>query len=75
VNANLSDPNAKGNEPHNLASEEKTREFCYELALALRRIAGRKITHDLDILPKTVKEVIEAANGVKSTDESRGSQE
>jgi hypothetical protein len=75
MNANPSEQNSSGSEPNNLASEEKIREFCYELALALRRITGRKIVQGLDELPKITKEAIEAANGTEPSDESRGSEE
>ncbi len=36
----------------NLASQEKMREFCYELALALRRITGKVVENDLEFLEK-----------------------
>ncbi len=32
------------------AAKEKIREFCYELALALRRITGKTIENDLAFL-------------------------
>ena len=34
----------------NHASQEKIREFCYELALALRRATGKVIENDLAFL-------------------------
>ena len=34
----------------NQASQEKIREFCYELALALRRATGKVIENDLAFL-------------------------
>jgi|APHig6443717497_1056834.scaffolds.fasta_scaffold1358402_2 hypothetical protein len=34
----------------NQASKEKIREFCYELALALRRATGKVIENDLAFL-------------------------
>lgn len=34
----------------NQASQEKIREFCYELALALRRATGKVIKNDLAFL-------------------------
>jgi hypothetical protein len=51
-----------GGEPDNLFSEGKIREFCFELALALRRITGRKITHGLEELPPVIREAIKYAN-------------
>ena len=32
------------------ATQEKIREFCYELALALRRITGKVVEDDLNFL-------------------------
>lgn len=57
-------------EPLNPAAEEKIREFCYELALALRRITGRKVYQGLEDLPKVVREAIENANGTEPTNQS-----
>jgi len=68
VNANPSD--SPGEEPLNPAAEEKIREFCYELALALRRITGRKVDQGLEELPKVVREAIENANGTEPTNQS-----
>jgi hypothetical protein len=65
VNANPSD--APTDEPLNPAAEEKIREFCFELALALRRITGRKIDQGLEELPKVIREAIENANGTELT--------
>jgi hypothetical protein len=65
VNADPSDP--PGDEPLNPAAEEKMREFCYELALALRRITGRKIDKGLEGLPQVIREAIEHANGTEVT--------
>ena len=50
VNANPS--NETSEEPLNPAAEEKIREFCFELALALRRITGRKVDQGLEELRK-----------------------
>lgn len=68
MNANLSD--GLSEEPLNPAAEEKIREFCYELALALRRITGRKVDQGLEELPKVVREAIENANGTEPTNQS-----
>lgn len=65
MNANPSD--ALADEPLNPAAEEKIREFCFELALALRRITGRKIDQGLEELPKVIREAIENANGTEPT--------
>jgi hypothetical protein len=54
-------------EPLNPAAEEKIREFCFELALALRRITGRKVDQGLEELPKVIREAIENANGTDLT--------
>jgi hypothetical protein len=56
-----------GEEPLNPAADEKIREFCFELALALRRITGRKIDQGLEELPKVIREAIENANGTEPT--------
>ena len=68
MNASPSDDS--GEEPLNPAAEEKIREFCYELALALRRITGRKVDQGLEELPKVVREAIENANGTEPTNQS-----
>ena len=65
MNANPSD--APADELLNPAAEEKIREFCFELALALRRITGRKIDQGLEELPKVIREAIENANGTEPT--------
>ena len=44
------------------STEEKIRKFCFELALALRRITGREINQGLEELPKVIREAIEYAN-------------
>lgn len=49
-------------EPTSSSTEEKIRKFCFELALALRRITGRKINQGLEELPKVIREAIEYAN-------------
>lgn len=68
MNANPSD--VSGEEPLNPAAEEKIREFCYELALALRRITGRKVDQGLEELPQVIREAIENANGTEPTNQS-----
>lgn len=40
----------KGNSMESPAAKEKIREFCYELALALRRITGKTVENDLAFL-------------------------
>jgi hypothetical protein len=45
-----------------LSTEEKLRKFCFDLALALRRITGRKINQGLEELPAVIREAIEFAN-------------
>ncbi len=67
---NASPSDVAGEEPLNPAAEEKIREFCYELALALRRITGRKVDQGLEELPKVVREAIENANGTEPTNQS-----
>lgn len=67
MSANLSE--YPGEEPLNPAVEEKIREFCYELALALRRITGKKVDQGLEELPKVIREAIENANGTEPTDQ------
>ncbi|TLM99278.1 hypothetical protein FDZ73_22090 [bacterium] len=37
--------------------QEKIHEFCYELALALRRITGRKVERDTEDLPVDMSEI------------------
>ncbi len=39
--------------PDTPAAKEKIREFCYELALALRRITGKTVENDLAFLDET----------------------
>ena len=73
MNANPS--NETGEEPLNLAAEEKIREFCFELALALRRITGRKVDQGLEELPQVIREAIENANGTELTNQPGRSQE
>ncbi len=65
MNANPSE----GDEPSNPAAEEKIREFCFELALVLRRITGRKIDQGNEGLPQMIQEAIEAANDAELTDQ------
>ena len=50
------------------ATQEKIREFCFGLALALRRITGRKIEQGTHELPKMIEDAIDAANGTELTD-------
>lgn len=40
----------KGISMESPAAKEKIREFCYELALALRRITGKSVENDLAFL-------------------------
>lgn len=68
MSANPADQLPTDPEPLNPAAEEKVRNFCYELALALRRITRRKIQQGLDELPKVIKDAIEAANGTEPSD-------
>ena len=49
MNANASDDKPQGPRADH-ATQEKIREFCYELALALRRITGKVVENDLDFL-------------------------
>lgn len=44
--------NKPQNSRTNQAEQERIREFCYELALALRRITGKVLENDLDFLEK-----------------------
>ena len=53
------------------ATQEKIREFCFGLALALRRITGRKIDQGMEELPDMIEDAIEAANGNELTDQPR----
>lgn len=71
MSANPVDQLSTDPEPLNPAAEEKVRNFCYELALALRRITGRKIQQSLDELPKVIKDAIEAANDAEPSDKLR----
>ena len=48
-------------------TQEKIREFCYELALALRRITGRVIEGDLEGLPVDMGEKQHASSDTKIT--------
>ena len=57
------------------ATQEKIREFCFGLALALRRITGRKIDQGIEELPEMIGDAIEAANGTELTDQLRRSEE
>lgn len=41
--------------PDTPAAKEKIREFCYELALALRRITGKTVENDLAFLDEINK--------------------
>jgi hypothetical protein len=53
VNANV--PESKEQEaPLDPATQEKIREFCYELALALRRITGRMVEDAVLNLPEDI---------------------
>ena len=72
---NVNPCNKPGDGPLDPATEERIREFCFELALALRRITGRKIDQGLEELPKVIREAIDNANGIESTDQSGRSQE
>lgn len=45
----------KGNLMETPAAKEKIREFCYELALALRRITGKTVENDLAFLDEVIK--------------------
>lgn len=57
----------------NQASQEKIREFCYELALALRRATGKVIENDLGFLDEgkiNPESIAEEANE-KSDDQDR----
>ncbi|HMN15921.1 MAG TPA: hypothetical protein PKD55_26695 [Bellilinea sp.] len=49
MNANAPDDKPQGPRADH-ATQEKIREFCYELALALRRITGKVVEDDLDFL-------------------------
>jgi hypothetical protein len=71
MNANPSEKHAFSEESSNPATEEKIREFCFGLALALRRITGRKIEQGTDELPKMIEDAIDAANGTELTEQSR----
>lgn len=75
MTAKSAEPSPVESEQPNPAAEEKIRNFCYELALALRRITGRKIHQGLDELPKVIKDAIEAANDTEPTDELGRSKE
>lgn len=68
MNANPSDQGVTRDESSNPAAEEKIREFCFGLALALRRITGRKIDQGTEELPEMIEDAIEAANGTELTD-------
>jgi hypothetical protein len=61
--------NAPDEKDHNSGvdpvTQEKIREFCYELALALRRITGRVIEGDLEGLPVDMGEKQQAASDTK----------
>jgi len=49
----MEDPNTSL--PDTPAAKEKIREFCYELALALRRITGKTVENDLVFLDEENK--------------------
>lgn len=49
MNANAPDDKPQGSRADH-ATQEKIREFCYELALALRRITGKVVEDNLDFL-------------------------
>ncbi len=44
------------------AAKEKIREFCYELALALRRITGKVVENDLAFLEETKETPMDQPN-------------
>jgi hypothetical protein len=48
------------------ATQEKIREFCYELALALRRITGKVVDEDLDFLSEEKDHPTDAENETTS---------
>jgi hypothetical protein len=75
MNANPSDQGTTNGESPNPAAEEKIREFCFGLALALRRITGRKIEQGTDELPKMIEDAIDVANRTELTEQSGRSQE
>jgi hypothetical protein len=50
----------------NQASQEKIREFCYELALALRRATGKVIENDLAFLDEKKGDPESFSENVKS---------
>jgi hypothetical protein len=54
MNATPSDQSTTSRESSNPAAEEKIREFCFGLALALRRITGRKIEQGIEELPEII---------------------
>ena len=56
-------------QPPSAPAEEKIRKFCFELALALRRITGRKIDRGLEELPQVIREAITNANAAEEKDQ------
>ena len=63
MNANVSDSKEQ-DAPLDSATQEKIREFCYELALALRRITGR-VVDDKDL---SLPEDLGGSDPAKPTD-------
>jgi hypothetical protein len=74
VNANVPEVKPQNTEL-DPATQEKIREFCFGLALALRRITGRKIDQGIEELPEMIGDAIEAANGTEFTVQPRRSKE
>jgi hypothetical protein len=56
MNAKIPDENPQ-DKPVDSVTQEKIREFCYELALALRRITGKVVEGDTAELPVDMGEI------------------
>ncbi len=56
MNANVPEDKPQGSGV-DLATQEKIREFCYELALVLRRLTGKVVKDDLQDLPVDMGEI------------------
>jgi hypothetical protein len=56
MNAKIPDENPQ-DKPVDPVTQEKIREFCYELALALRRITGKVVEGDTAELPVDMGEI------------------
>lgn len=59
----------KGTSMESPAAKEKIREFCYELALALRRITGKVVENDLAFLEGSQEEPLKPGHAQENQED------